>query len=95
MLSPPVALIAHDKEDQSPCTRYVAMLAQAFQHLWLVVGYDVYQAFTCVPHTTHPSPHSVLMLTETSWPRGFDARLSLWVHCPEALYRSLPSRTSP
>jgi len=41
------------------------------------------------------APNSVLMLTETSWPHGFDASLRLWVHCPEALYRSLPSRTSP
>jgi hypothetical protein len=28
-LFPPVALIAHDKENSNPCTRYVAVLAQA------------------------------------------------------------------
>jgi acetyl esterase/lipase len=31
-------------------------LAQAFQHLWLVVYDDVYRAFTWVRHTIHPSP---------------------------------------
>ena len=55
-LSPPVACGAHDKEWESPCTRYSALLAQAFQHLWLVVCDDVYRAFTWVRHTIHPSP---------------------------------------
>ena len=27
----------------NPCTRYVALLAQASQHLWLVPFYDVYR----------------------------------------------------
>jgi hypothetical protein len=31
-------------------------LAQAWQHLWLVFCDDVYQAFTWVRHTIHPSP---------------------------------------
>ena len=48
------------------------MLAQAFQHLWLVLLDDVYQAFTSVCPTTHPRPISVLVLTETSLPRGSD-----------------------
>ena len=47
-LCPPVACGAHDKEAESPCTRYSALLAQAFQHLWLVFFDDVYQAFTWV-----------------------------------------------
>src|SRR5207244_1568824 len=32
-LYPPVACDAHDKEGENPCTRYSALLAQAFQHL--------------------------------------------------------------
>src|SRR5712664_256683 len=36
---PPVACDAHDKEGENPCTRSSALLAQACQHLWLVV-YD-------------------------------------------------------
>ena len=55
-LSPPVACDAHDKEGENPCTRYSALLAQACQHLWLVVFDDVYRAFTWVRHTIHPSP---------------------------------------
>src|SRR5713101_5572036 len=41
--SPPVAWDAHDKEGASPCTRSSALLAQACQHLWLVVYDDVYR----------------------------------------------------
>jgi hypothetical protein len=55
-LYPPVAWDAHDKEGETPCTRYSALLAQACQHLWLVVYDDVYRAFTWVRHTIHPSP---------------------------------------
>jgi hypothetical protein len=64
---------AHDKEGESPCTRYSAFLAQAWQHLWLVFFDDVYQAFTWVRPAIHPSPVSVLMLTDTSAPHGCDA----------------------
>jgi hypothetical protein len=64
---------AHDKGKASPCPCYVAILAQAFQHLWLVICDGVYQAFTWVRHTIHPSPVSVMMLTDTSAPHGFDA----------------------
>jgi len=55
-LYPPVACDAHDKGGENPCTRSSALLAQAFQHLWLVVFDDVYRAFTWVRHTIHPSP---------------------------------------
>jgi len=55
-LSPPVALNVHDRVLSRPYTRYSALLAQAFQHLWLVVFDDVYRAFTWVRHTIHPSP---------------------------------------
>src|SRR5216683_4150297 len=55
-LYPPVAYGAHDKEWESPCTRYSALLAQACQHLWLGVFDDVYRAFTWVRHTIHPRP---------------------------------------
>jgi hypothetical protein len=51
----------------------VPLLAQASQHLWLVVCDDVYRAFTWVRHTTHPRPVSVVVLTDTSLPPGFDA----------------------
>jgi hypothetical protein len=69
------SVYAHDKEGENPCTRYFALLAQAFQHLWLVFFDDVYQAFTWVRPTIHPSPVSVVVLTETSSPHGFDASL--------------------
>ncbi len=72
-LCPPVACDAHDKEGGNPCTRYSALLAQAFQHLWLVFVDDVYRAFTWVRHTIHPSPVSVMVLTDTSSPHGCDA----------------------
>ena len=65
----------HDKERGNPCTRSSALLAQAWQHLWLVFFDDVYQAFTWVRHTIHPSPVSVVMLTDTSAPHGCDASL--------------------
>src|SRR5467141_5458549 len=73
---PPVACDAHDKERGNPCARYSALLAQAFQHLWLVFFDDVYQAFTWVRHTIHPSPVSVSVLTDTSAPHGCDASLA-------------------
>jgi hypothetical protein len=65
--------VAHDKTRKTPCTDSVAVLAQALQHLWLVLLDDVYQAFTWVCHTTYPSPISVVVLTDTSLPRGSDA----------------------
>src|SRR5438067_3420706 len=66
----------HDKERGNPCTCYSALLAQAWQPLWLVFFDDVYRAFTWVRHTMHPSPISVSVLTDTSAPRGCDARLA-------------------
>src|SRR5215813_7498446 len=75
-LCPPVALDAHDKAARTPCTRYSALLAQACQHLWLVFCYYVYRAFTWVRPTIHPSPVSVLMLTDTSSPHGCDVSLT-------------------
>ena len=56
-LSPPVALNVHDRVLSRPYTRYSALLAQAWQHLWLVAHHDVYREFTCVAHTTYPSPY--------------------------------------
>jgi hypothetical protein len=79
-LCPPVAWDAHDKEGGSPCTRSSALLAQDFQHFWLVFVDDVSRAFTWVRHTIHPSPVSALMLTDTSAPHGFDA--SRWAVGP-------------
>jgi len=70
------SVVAHDKERENPCTRYSALLAQAFQHLWLVFSDDVYRAFTWVRPTIHPSPISVSVLTDTSSPHGCDASLT-------------------
>src|SRR2546423_1618318 len=67
---------AHDKEAESPCARYSAVLAQACQHLWLVFCDDVYRAFTWVRHTIHPRPVSVSVLTDASSPHGCDASLA-------------------
>src|SRR5215472_4697084 len=39
-----------------PGTRSSALLAQAWQHLWLASCYDVYREFTSVHHTIHPAP---------------------------------------
>jgi hypothetical protein len=64
---------APDKALQTPWADSVALLAQALQHLWLVTTDDVYQAFTWGRHTTHPSPISVVVLTDTSLPHGSDA----------------------
>jgi len=69
------SVAAHDKERESPCTHYNALLAQAFQHLWLVFFDDVYRAFTWVRPAIHPSPVSVVVLTDTSVPHGCDASL--------------------
>jgi hypothetical protein len=69
------SVAVHDKEAESPCARYSALLAQAFQHLWLVFCDDVYRAFTWVRHTIHPRPVSVVVLTDTSAPHGCDASL--------------------
>ena len=69
------SVTAHDKERESPCARYSALLAQACQHLWLVFFDDVSRAFTWVRPTIHPSPVSVMVLTDTSSPHGFDASL--------------------
>ena len=75
-LCPPGAWDAHDKEARSPCTRSSALLAQAFQPLWLVVCDDVYRAFTWVRHTIHPSPVAVSVLTDTPSPHGCDVSLA-------------------
>ena len=64
---------AHDKEAENPCTRYSALLAQAYQHLWRVFGDDVSRAFTWIRPTIHPRPVSVSVLTDTSSPHGCDA----------------------
>src|SRR5262245_64119157 len=46
------SVVAHDKERENPCARYSAVLAQAFQHLWLVFSDDVYRAFRSEEHTS-------------------------------------------
>lgn len=40
-----------------PIPNHIAILAQAFQHLWLVLFHDVYQTFTYVNRTIYPSPY--------------------------------------
>jgi hypothetical protein len=64
---------AHDQEGESPCPRSSALLAQAWQHLWLVFFDDVSQAFPWGRPAIHPRPVSVLVLTDTSAPHGYDA----------------------
>src|SRR5215510_1980553 len=70
------SVVAHDKEGRRPCTCYSALLAQASQPLWLVFCDDVYRAFPWGRPAIHPSPVSVLMLTDTSSPHGCDASLT-------------------
>jgi hypothetical protein len=55
-LCPPVVLGVHDRELTNPCTHYGAILAQAYQHLWLVAFDDVYREFTSVHHAVNPVP---------------------------------------
>jgi hypothetical protein len=55
-LCPPVALGVHDRILSRPCTRYGALLAQAWQHLWLGAHHDVYREFAYAHHTIHPAP---------------------------------------
>jgi len=55
-LCSPVAFRVHDRVLTKPCARYGALLAQAYQHLWLVAFNDVYREFTCVHHAIHPAP---------------------------------------
>jgi hypothetical protein len=55
-LCSPVVLGVRDRGRRSPCSHYNTVLAQAYQHLWLVHFYDVYREFTCVHHTAHPAP---------------------------------------
>ena len=69
-LCSPVALRVHDRGGVNPCTRYVALLAQASQHLWLVNFDDVYREFTCVHHTIHPAP-SPLDASRGTFPSRF------------------------
>ena len=69
------SVTAHDKEAESPCPRSSAIVAHAFQHLWRVFCDDVSHAFPWVRPPIHPRPVSVVMLTETPAPRGFDGSL--------------------
>jgi len=45
-LCPPGACGAHDKDGESPCTRYRTLLAQVFQHLWLVFSRSPWSYYT-------------------------------------------------
>lgn len=47
---------------QKASTRHGAFWLKLVSIFSLSPGNDVYQAFTCVDHTTHPSPRSALML---------------------------------
>jgi hypothetical protein len=59
-------------------------LAAALQHLWLAGSHDVYQRFTYVSHTIHPSP-------QPRWCSQSPSHLTVWwppsqmrVHCPKS-----------
>ncbi len=49
-----------------PPSRYGAFWLKLVSIFSLLSSNDIYQAFTCVNHTTHPSPQSALMLADTS-----------------------------
>ena len=86
------SVVAHDKEGRSPCARYSALLAQAFQHLWLVFCDDVYRAFTWVRHTIHPSPVSVCGADRYIGPSRFRCQS---VDCGSIVRRLCTSRYLP
>jgi hypothetical protein len=55
-LCSPVVLGVHDRVRAKTLCPLRCLLAQAYQHLWLVPFHDVYREFTCVHHTIHPAP---------------------------------------
>jgi hypothetical protein len=55
-LCSPVVLRVHDRVLAKPGAHHSALLAQAYQYLWLAAFNDVYREFTCVHHTVHPAP---------------------------------------
>jgi hypothetical protein len=52
----PGAVDVHDRVLSRPCARSSALSAQAWEPLWLIAHHDVYRAFPCVHHTSHPAP---------------------------------------
>ena len=82
-------------------TRYYRDPVPAPVPFWLkpvsILGLVLITTFIESSHLfTIPSiqPLLRLMLADTPSPRGSGASESLWVPCPQALYGSLPSRTS-
>lgn len=55
-LGPACPPVAHHLRQKMAQLLYLAtyLLVQAYQHLWLVLAYDVYQRFTSVDHTIQP-----------------------------------------
>lgn len=64
----PVVVLSAQPQTGRGLSDYVAFLAQACQHLWLVSHYSVYQQFTCVNHVAQPSDPSALMLADLAIP---------------------------
>ena len=54
---PPVGIAPMPGENTAPGPP-TRLLAQAYQHLWLVHNYGVYQEFACADLAVHPSPSS-------------------------------------
>ena len=71
LLYPPVALDVHERTRKIASTRHGAFWLKPVSIFGLLPGYDVYQAFTCVDHTTHSSPRSAVMLADPRVPLRF------------------------
>jgi hypothetical protein len=71
-------------------------LLGALQHLWLVSVNDVYQRFTCVNHTIHPSSQPHWCSQSSSPPHGWMTTLvGVRLHCPKSFAPpNCSSRTS-
>jgi hypothetical protein len=70
-LYPPVALDVHERARKIASARHGAFWLKPVSIFGLLPRYDVYQAFTCVDHTTHSSLRSALMLADPCVPLRF------------------------
>ena len=71
LLYPPVALDVHERARKIASARHGAFWLKPVSIFGLLPSYDVYQAFTCVDHTTHSSLRSALMLADPRVPLRF------------------------
>jgi hypothetical protein len=66
-----MVLIVHERARKIASAHHVAFWRKPDSIFGLLPRYDVYQAFTCVDHTTHSSPRSALMLADPHVPLRF------------------------